>query len=248
MIKKRIKNHWDGLTSFEILVNLYKIEPGGFNANFISIDRIKSIQEIIFQVEELLSDNIEIDDDLDIENLTNELQSLISYITDIQDDFQMHSEELKSSFKNFLLKYQESKEKEMLIEEADIFENNDNYHEAFSDVDDIDESSIEDEPIKIDLNAITPKLPAEIEKKDWKFHAKKLCCEGFNLTYLNEKNKNLFFKIFFRLKSSPNLVFYENKIDDEHRIYVSLTNNPTFEEVGYLMEMRKFGLSIKIAS
>lgn len=251
MIKKRIKNHWDGLSSFENLVNLYKIEPEGFNTNFISIDRIKSIQEITFQVEKLLSNNIEIDDDLDIYNLKNELQYLINYITDIQDDFQMHSEELKSSFKNFLHNYQASKEKEILIEEADTFEDNDNhsnnYHQFFSEVDDIDESSIEDKPIKTDLNAIVPNLPAEIEKKDWKFHVEKLCCEGFNLSYLNEKNKNLFFKIFFRLKNSPNVVFYEDKIDDDHRIYASLTNNPTFEEVGYLMEMRKFGLSIKIA-
>ena len=85
MIKKRIKNHWDGLNSFENLVNLYKIESEGFNTNFISIDRIKSIQEITFQVEKLLSNNIEIDGDLDIYNLTTELQYLISYITDIQE-------------------------------------------------------------------------------------------------------------------------------------------------------------------
>jgi hypothetical protein len=132
----------------------------------------------------------------------------------------MHSEELKSSFKTFVLNYQASKEKEILIEESDISENNDNYsnnyYEVSSEVEDVDESSIEDEPIKTDLNAIVPTLPAEIEKKDWKFHAEKLCCEGFNLSYLNEKNKNLFFKIYFRLKNSPNVVFYENKIDDEH--------------------------------
>jgi hypothetical protein len=252
MIKKRIKNHWDGLISFENLVNLYNIEPDGFNANFISIDRIKSIQEFIFQVKKLLSNNIEINDDLDIDGLANELQHLIGYIVDIQDDFQMHSEDLKSSFKTFLITYQKSKEKNILIEEAKIYENNDNYsnnyYEAPSEVDDIDSSSIEDEPVKIDLNVIIPNLPAEIEKKDWKFHAKKLCCEGFNLAYLNEKNKNLFFKIFFRLKNSPNVVFHEDKTVDEHRIYASLTNNPTFEEVGYLMEMRKFGLSIKIAN
>ena len=62
MIKKRIKNHWDGLSSFEKLVNEYEIYPDGFAANFISIDRIKSIQEIIFQIEYLLSINNDIEE------------------------------------------------------------------------------------------------------------------------------------------------------------------------------------------
>ena len=49
-MKNRIKNQWDGLNNFEKLVQDYKVYPNGFNSNCISIDRIESIQEIIFQI------------------------------------------------------------------------------------------------------------------------------------------------------------------------------------------------------
>ena len=73
-----------------------------------------------------------------------------------------------------------------------------------------------------------------------------MCCEGFNLSYLNEKNKTLFFKILSRLKNSSNIQFQEERTTDYFKINANLINDPTFEEVGYLLEMRKYGLGIKI--
>ena len=92
MIKKRIKNHWDGLNNIEKLVEKYEIYSDGFNANFISIDRINSMQEIIYQVEILLSMNHDFEADLEVEIIEQEFNHLINCISDIQDDFQMHIE------------------------------------------------------------------------------------------------------------------------------------------------------------
>jgi hypothetical protein len=258
MIKKRIKNHWDGLNNFEKLVEKYEIYPDGFNANFISIDRINSIQEIIFQVEILLSMNHDIEADLDVEIIEQEFKHLINCISDIQDDFQMHVEELKLKFKNLqnnceLFKLKEVEIKEVEIKKFEIkeveFEND---TKIVEESDEISSENFYFEPLRekmlseVDSNLVVEVNSKEVESSRWKSKAEMMCCEGFNLTYLNEKNKTLFFKILSRLKNSSNIQFQEDLTTDYLKINANLISDPTFEEVGYLLEMRKYGLGIKI--
>jgi hypothetical protein len=248
MLKKRIKNHWDGLNSFEKLVNEYEIYPDGFTANFISIDRIKSIQEIIFQIETLLSTKNGIEANLDVLILEQEFNYLISCICEIQDDFQMHVEDLKFKFKKFHNNYELFKLNEIEIKEFEsendnkkLEENNVISSESFH-----FETSKEQELSEVDSKLAVKVISNGVDENDWKSKAEIMCHDGFNLSYLNEKNKILFFEIFFRLKNSSNIQFQEDRSTDYYKITATLISNPTFEEVGYLLEMRKYGLSIKI--
>ena len=248
MIKKRIKNHWDGLSSFEKLVNEYEIYPDGFAANFISIDRIKSIQEIIFQIEYFLSINNDIEENLDVLLLEQEFNHLIYCISEIQDDFQMHVEDLKLKFKKFQNNYELSKFSEPEIKDSK-FENDNKVFEENKVISSESfhfEISTEEELSEVDSKLDVKVISNDIVVSDWKSKAEIMCCDGFNLSYLNEKNKILFFKIFFRLKNSSNIQFQEDRSTDYYKITAALISNPTIEEVGYLLEMRKYGLSIKI--
>jgi hypothetical protein len=248
MIKKRLKNHWNGLNNFEKLVNDYEIYPDGFAANFISIDRIKSIQEIIYQIETLLSMGNDVKEDLDLLDLEQEFNCLINSISEIQDDFQMHVEDLKLKFKKFQTNYESSKSCGIEIKESNFEnknktfeENRVNTFEAFE-----FETLKEEEKIEVDSKLVVKIFLNDIDASDWQARAEFMCCDGFNLSYLNEKNKVLFFKIFFRLKNSSNIQFQEDRSADYFKITANLIKNPTFEEVGYLLEMRKYGLSIRI--
>ena len=248
MIKKRLKNHWDGLSSFEKLVNDFEIYPDGFSANFISIDRIKSIQEIIYQIETLLSMGNGVEEELDLLVLEQEFNFLINSICEIQDDFQMHVEDLKFNFKKFQTNYKPSKLVEIEIKESE-FENNNKIfeEESVNSFESFDfENSKKEEKSEFDFNLVVKTISNDIDVSDWKARAEFMCCDGFNILYLNEKNKVLFFKIFFRLKNSSNIQFQEDRSTDTFKITANLINNPTFEEVGYLLEMRKYGLSIRI--
>ena len=248
MIKKRIKNHWDGLNNIEKLVEKYEIYSDGFNANFISIDRINSMQEIIYQVEILLSMNHDFEADLEVEIIEQEFNHLINCISDIQDDFQLHIEELKLKFKNFQKRSESFKLEKIEIKESE-FENKTKIVEESNE---IPSEVIYFEPARekilneIDANLVVEVNSKKVELRHWKSKAEMMCCEGFNLSYLNEKNKTLFFKILSRLKNSSNIQFQEERTTDYFKINANLINDPTFEEVGYLLEMRKYGLGIKI--
>ena len=247
-MKNRIKNHWDGLNNFEKLVQDYKVHPDGFNSNCISIDRIESIQEIIFQIKKLLSISPIINIDSDFKDIKKEFNYLISCIRAIQDDFQMHIDDLDFEFKKFVVDYDSSQLKEKEIKELLINKqiNMDKEKTEISSDDSLLHLKKVDKSIDLDSKLKVQKSSDQIELIEWRKHAEKLCCEGTNLVYLNEKNRDLFYKIFSRLKNSPNVKFQEIKRNDGFKIFAYLTNNPTFEEVGYLLEMGKYGLGIKI--
>jgi hypothetical protein len=160
----------------------------------------------------------------------------------------MHIEELKLKFKNFQKRSESFKLEEIEIKESE-FENETKIVEESNE---IPSEIIYFEPARekilseIDANLVVEVNSKEVELRHWKSKAEMMCCEGFNLSYLNEKNKTLFFKILSRLKNSSNIQFQEDRTTDYFKINANLINDPTFEEVGYLLEMRKYGLGIKI--
>ena len=81
---------------------------------------------------------------------------------------------------------------------------------------------------------------------DWRKNALKLICDGFPTKYLNQKNKNLFFEILNKLKSSISI-----KIDLMEnlngQIFTATINSEiSIVDLGYLIEMKKLGLCIKL--
>jgi len=247
-MKNRKKNHWDGLNNFEKLVQIYKVDPDGFNSNCISIDRIESIQEIIFQIKKLLSISPIINIGSDLEDIKKEFNFLIGCIRDIQDDFQMHIDDLDFEFKKFVVDYDSSQLKEKDIKES-LMNNQINIDKEKTETSSASSFLVLkkiDKSIELESHRLVQKSSDQIELIEWKKHAEKMCCEGTNLIYLNEKNKDFFYKILSRLENSTNVQFQEIKKNDSMKIFAYLINNPTFEEVGYLLEMRKYGLGIKI--
>lgn len=253
MSKNRIKNHWLGMETLERIIHSENIDSKGFEKNYISIDKIIFIQESIFKIKNLLI-NFQPDINFNIDNFKNELNVLIKYISEVQDDFEMHKEDLEYLIKklteNLLIKNINKPIIPISVnnilnvdsniidkgQDSNVFERFDLTLEEFSEN---EEKSYKNSSYKTYSNP-------NIDLMDWRKNALKLICDGFPTKYLNQKNKNLFFEILNKLKSSISI-----KIDLMEnlngQIFTATINNEiSIVDLGYLIEMKKLGLCIKL--
>lgn len=252
MIKNRVKNHWYGMENLEDLILSKKIKSDGYEKNYISLDKINFIQESTFKIKKLFS-NYPIEE---IENLyfvINELKLMISYINDVCDDFYMHKDDLMQIIKN--TQEFSANENQQLFKEINpgLIDNSLISTEMASD-DDLEFIKNKNSLIQISSEIIDEigSDPRNTDDENFdknkifqKKSNEKLLSEGFSIKYLNNKNKDHFYKIMNELKKSKNIKI-QLKEDANGITYIALCNGElNIVEIGYLIEMRKLGLGVK---
>jgi len=209
MIKNRVKNHWNGMDNLESLILSNNIDSSGYEKYYISIDKISFIQESTFKIKKLFS-NFSIEKIDNLELIVNELGVMINFINDAQNDFDMHKEDLMHFIKSISEEF--VKKKREIPSDID-FENadRDGNLEMVQIPDGLEliikddfliqvSSEIADDNILDSFNSKHKDFYKELEVK--KNSRENLFSEGFPIKYLNDKNKEHFFKIMDELKKS----------------------------------------------
>jgi hypothetical protein len=253
MIKNRVKNHWHGMDKLESLILSNNIDSSGYERNYISLDKIIFIQESTFKIKKLFL-NLSYEKIDNLELMVNELRVMINIINDVQNDFEMHKEDLISVIKSIS---EESVKKKQEIPSDIKFETTDGefYPEMLKSHDNLElvknnysviqvSSEIRGDNIPDSLNSIDKDFYKELKIK--KKSRENLLSEGFSTKYLNTKNKEHFFKILNELKKSKKIKI-ELKEDINGLAYIALCSGDlNIVEIGYLIEMKKLGLEIKL--
>lgn len=245
MKKVKIKNVWKGLELLEKLMIEKNIDSNGFERNFISIDKIVFIQELIFMLNKLF----EAMDVMDMENrdqLVEEMDLIRKYIDDVLTDFEMHRDDLDELVKKVKFDYlplEISSNNRLQFEDISS-------HIKFNANDVLSEKSKEE--VETSLFDTTIEILKFEEFSDIKkpthvnFDFSKLISDGFPTKYLNEKNRIYFFEILNKLKKSKDLKITMEEGAGGVLYSVEICNDINMVDMGYIIEIRKLGLSIKI--
>jgi len=178
---------------------------------------------------------------------------MIGCINDVCDDFDMHKEDLMHIIKNVQEFSVNEKQQQLREINPGLIDNSLISTEIASD-DDLEfmenkNSLIQISSEIIDENGFDPR-----NTDDENFHKnkifqnksnEKLLSDGFSIKYLNNKNKDHFYKILNELKKSNNIKI-QLKEDANGITYNALCSGElNIVEIGYLIEMRKLGLGVK---